>query len=153
MKINAVDPGKNVIASWHITFCSKLKPFTVFQLLCNFIDTCVHFIREAGLMSVYNTMEVATELITKEAVCNSVRPTNAGISPTLYILCMILTHRIVKKPNQNITKIQQPNKKNQHIICCALLLFNSSNGLVFKHAAAEISRGTCKNYCVVVRHL
>lgn len=50
-------------------------------------------------------MEVATELMAKEAMCNSDTSDNSGTSHILYVLCMILTKIGLFKKNPNKYKI------------------------------------------------
>jgi len=64
-----------------------LKSFNVFQIWCNFIDAYVQFVREAGLRDVYNVMEVATEVVTKEAMCNFDWLLQTLVLLPLYIFC------------------------------------------------------------------
>lgn len=80
-------------------------------------------------MGVYIVMEVATELMTKEAICDSETSDNSGTSHILYVLSMILT------------KIGLFLKKKNTKYCLLLLLCNASDALVFKHATADISDG------------
>lgn len=66
-------------------------------------------------MGVYNCIEVATELMTKEAICNSETSGNSGTSHILYVLSMILTKiGLFKK-----------KKKTQNIacFCCYSVMF------------------------------
>lgn len=56
-------------------------------------------------MGVYIVMQVATELMTKEAICDSETSDNSGPSHILYVLSMILTKLGLfkkKKKTQNI---------------------------------------------------